>query len=244
MPRFFCEEIENGTAVLRGENAYHLSRVLRMKPGERLTLCDLHGTDYEGEISVIDSDSIVVRILSQWKNETEAVAKITLFQALPKGDKLDFIVQKATEMGAVEIVPVLTKFCVARADSQSFSKKRIRLQKIALEAAKQSGRGIIPAVSDIITFDHAVAKMSELQANGGCAIAFYEGGGLRISELLNDGASKIALFIGSEGGFAEEEIAACNAVGIPCATLGKRILRCETAPIAAISLILAALGEV
>lgn len=242
MPRFFCEEIDGEHATIRGEDARHLTRVLRARVGEPLTLCDLHGFDYDCVVAEVDADCVSLTVLKRYPNETEPSARITLYQALPKGDKLDFIVQKATELGAAEIVPVLTQHCVARADSKSFSKKRVRLQKIALEAAKQSGRGIIPTVSDILNFDQMLAEFEE-RGTEGPALVFYEGGGAHVDELVPAGAKSASLLIGSEGGFSEEEIARCEAVGIHAATLGRRILRCETAPIAAITLALHAAGE-
>lgn len=239
MPRFFTTEIEGETAFITGEDAKHISRVLRMSAGDALTVSDGTGYDYDCVLEFADTDRVGARILRRYRNRTEPDVRITLYQALPKGDKLDFIIQKAVELGVTEIVPVLTKRCVSRPDPASFSKKLPRYQRIAAEAAKQCGRGIIPPVREMLSLEQALGRM----ADAPLALVFYEGGGARVSELFRPQTQAVSLLIGSEGGFAEEEIASCNAAGLQCATLGRRILRCETAPLAALTLIHTAAGE-
>lgn len=238
MPRFFTDRVDGSTAVIDGDDARHLLKSLRVRPGERLTVCDMQGGDYLCEVAELTDSEVRLTVLERRENETEPALRITLYQALPKADKLEFIVQKAVELGAARVVPVQTGYCVARADAASFQKKRGRCERIALEAAKQCGRGIIPSVGDILSFEQAVAEM-----RGGKSLVFYEGGGCRVGELVAPGDREVSVFIGSEGGFSGEEIAACEAAGIRRATLGKRILRCETAPIAALTLLLSAAGE-
>lgn len=235
MPRFFCDPVQGDTARISGEDARHLSRVLRLREGERLTLCDLQGFDYQAEAISIGAEEVLFRILSKAPNETEPSVRITLYQALPKGDKLEWILQKAVELGVSRIVPVETRFCVVKADPKNFEKKRERYQKIVREAAKQSGRGMIPEVSGILKFDEA---LREMQASDGARILFYEKGGSRVSELVRPETEAVSIFIGSEGGFSEEEAQACVDAGIALGSLGKRILRCETAPLAALTLLL------
>ena len=238
MPRFFCDTIWEDTAVITGADSRHISRVLRMKPGDILTLSDGKGYDYQCEIGECQPEKVLIRILSKEKNQTEPDVEITLYQALPKGDKLDFIVQKAVELGVFRVVPILTKRCVARTDSAGFIKKRERLTRIAIEAAKQCGRGIIPEVSNILNFDEALAQMGDEPS-----VVFYEGGGRRLTEFLPPDLKSVSVFVGSEGGFEEEEIIALEEKGVCRATLGRRILRCETAPLAALTLLLHLTGE-
>jgi 16S rRNA (uracil1498-N3)-methyltransferase len=239
MPRFFLPEISGGYAVLTGEDARHITKSLRMRTGEEIILCDGRGTDFHGRVSVL-GEEVGVEILSSGPSRSEPAARLTLYQALPKADKLDFIVQKAVELGVSEIVPVLTSRCVSRPDGKAMEKKRERLAKTALEAAKQSGRGIIPEVAPLADFSGALACMKQ----AGLAILCYERAELPLREALRGKApASVAVMIGSEGGFSREEAAGAEALGIPAVSLGSRILRCETAPVCALSAILYALGE-
>lgn len=237
MPRFFCNNITDDIITITGDDAKHIAKVLRMRLGEAITVCDLTGTDYECVVESI-SDVITAKIISSSPNITEPNVEITLYQALPKGDKFEFIVQKAVELGVTKIVPVLSKYCVVKMKEQDFEKKRIRYQKIALEAAKQSGRGTIPQVERLCSFQQAVISCEKQ-----LSVLYYEHGGEKTNQLITSDSKQVNLFIGSEGGFSEEEIAFAVQHGIKIGTLGKLILRCETAPITAISLILNATGH-
>ena len=159
--------------------------------------------------------------------------------ALPKLDKLELVVQKATELGAVRIVPVLTSRCVSRPSNEQFAKKRERLAKIAFEAAKQSGRGIVPEVSDIISLKECAEELSRLDLGLVC----YEKGGSSLSEFGIRPGMTIGVLVGSEGGFEQSEVELCRDGGAKIVWLGQRILRCETAPIAAISIIMHLSGD-
>ena len=174
------------------------------------------------------------------KSLNEADVKVTLFQAVPKGDKLDTIVQKAVELGAVRVCPVITARCVSRPDKKSFEKKRERLNRIALEAAKQSGRGIIPEISPLMTFDEAVSELAKQDFPVIC----YECGGINFSEVGLKSGSSIGVFIGSEGGFESGEVEKCTAAGAVAVGMGRRIMRCETAPLAALSIIMNLTGNI
>ncbi len=233
MPRFFTQNINGDTAFIEGDDAKHIQKSLRMKIGEQIELCDGNGFDYIGKISSL-SDCVEVSITSKQENESEPSCKVTLFQALPKGDKFELIVQKAVELGVHKIVPMLTDRCVSRPDQKSFAKKLERYNKIALEAAKQSGRGVIPIVEDMVSFDKAI----EMASNCRTALFFYEKGGKSLSENLKSDAKSVAIFIGSEGGFEEAEVEKAENGGILTTSLGKRILRCETAPLCALSAIM------
>lgn len=146
MPRFFVtpDQMQSETIFVLGEDARHMAKSLRMRPGEEVILCDGAGADYRCALEAVSDGQVRCRILSRAPSETEPRIAVTLYQALPKGDKLDFIVQKAVELGAVEVVPVLTRLCVSRPDERAAEKKVQRLQKIAEEAAKQSDGAFSP----------------------------------------------------------------------------------------------------
>lgn len=234
MPRFFTNEIDENNITLTGSDAVHVGRSLRMKPGEPLTVC-CGGIDYNCEISEITSDTVYLSLKEKVVCATEPNIEVTLFQAVPKMDKLEYIIQKSVELGVSRIVPMLTRRCVSRPDERDFAKKLARLNKIAAEAAKQSGRGIIPQVTPIVSYKKALEMMKELDRN---VLLYEEEGGVSFGEVDLTGAKTVGLVIGSEGGFDREEAEACTAVGAAQVWLGKRILRCETAPITALSILM------
>ncbi len=242
MPRFFAESknIFDTYIVICGDDARHIGRSLRMKLSDKITVC-CQNTDYECEIKSISDKEVVAQIISKNKTKSEPDISLTLFQAVPKSDKLEFIVQKAVELGAARIVPVLTRRCVAKYDEKSFEKKLLRLRRIAEEAAKQSGRGSIPEVCNIIDIE---SYYNSLQ-NFDLSLVCYEGGGKRFNEVKElDSSKNISLFIGSEGGFDESEVEKAKENGAVLVTLGSRILRCETAPVCAISIIMNLSGNI
>ncbi len=241
MAWFFIENpIKEDFYIITGENAKHIKKSLRMTSGEQITLVDNVGTQYECEIETTVSCDVAVKIRKKFPCQNEPTVKVTLYQALPKGEKMDFIVQKAVELGVTEIVPIISARCISRPDAKSLQKKIQRWNKIALQSAQQSKRGIIPKVKDAMTFSQATETLDEYN----CNIIFYECGGKRIGDILSQNDHKnIHIFIGSEGGFEETEVSQVIARnGIP-ATLGKRILRCETAPLCAISIIMYLTGN-
>ncbi len=234
-PRFFSDNIdtENNTIYTNEEDAKHISGVLRMKSGDKAIVCDKCRNDYLCELVSGDKNYAEFNILDKKLNTAEPDIEITLYQAMPKNDKLDFIVQKATELGAVKIVPFISKRCVSRPDKKSADKKIIRLNRIAYEASKQCGRGIIPDVMPLTDFKTAVNSIDSQTT----AIIFYECGGEKLKN-IDLSKKKIAIFIGSEGGFEREEIDYALSKGVISAYLGERILRCETAPIAALAVLM------
>lgn len=229
MPRFFKEFFKD-SPVIQGADALHIAKSLRMKVGETLTVCDTLGTDYLCEITEISNNEIGLKILSEEKNLTEPDAEVTLFQCLPKGDKMDTIVRQSVELGVKEIYPVLSTRCVSRPDAQSLKKKIARWQKIADEAAMQSGRGIKPKVHDMVTVDEYCKKINDYSLS----LFFYELGGESLKTAVKKEKS-VSVIVGSEGGFSHEEAEKIEKSGAKPVTLGKRILRCETAPIAALT---------
>lgn len=237
MPRFFTDALSGDRASLTGEDAAHISRSLRLKPGEEIDLCDGKGTDYHCRILTV-GDPVELEILSRCPSESEPRVQLVLYQACPKGDKMELIIQKAVELGAFAVVPVLTDRCISRPDGKSMAKKLVRYQKIAEEAAKQSGRGIIPEIRPLLTLKQAAESYE------GKGIVFYEKGGERLNSLITGEEEAVSLFVGSEGGFAQEEIDMLVEKGVLPATLGKRILRCETAPLCGLSVVLSLTGDI
>ncbi len=234
MPRFF-EEVSSTTSPfeISGESASHIIKSLRMKAGEKITLCD-KGVDYLCEIMSLDKDFLTLSVIESNQNITEPDIDVTLFQGYPKGDKLENIVQKSVELGVSKIVPVVMARSISRPDEKSAVKKRARLQKIAKEACGQSQRGKIVEVSEQIGYDKAITLFEEYDL----VLLCYEGGGSPVSSLSFEKGTKVALVIGPEGGFDETEVEKALEKGAKIITLGKRILRCETAPICALSVIM------
>ena len=239
MPRFFCDAIAGGKAVITGEDAAHIARSLRMQPGERLTLSDGQGTDFDCVLDLVTPQEVFLTVLESYPCRTEPSVYVRLYMAMPKAEKLELIVQKAVELGAGEIIPVLTRRCVSRPDPKTMEKKRVRWQKIAEEAAKQSGRGRIPLISEAQDFSTALAKAKEQKQQ---ILFLYEGGGIPLSQAVSPEISRYALFVGPEGGFSPEESQLAQEYG-QAVTLGPRILRTETAPLAALSALMFATGN-
>lgn len=232
-PRFFTDNIGE-TAIITGDDAKHIATVLRMKAGDLAVLCDGSQKDFLCRISSASKDFVELEVLDSQPNKAEPQTEICLYQCMPKSDKMEFIVQKATELGVSKIIPLLSKRCVSRPDEKTASKKIFRYQKIAEEAAKQCGRGKIPQIGEMVSFSQAVKAYSTDRLG----ILFYECGGAPLKALVSPDVKKIDIFIGSEGGFAPEEVRLALDAGIHAATLGSRILRCETAPVAALAILM------
>lgn len=233
MPRFFVNEINEDNITLTGDDARHIGRSLRMRPGEKVTVC-CSRTDYICEISRITEDTVYLELKEKTACQAEPDIEVTLFQAVPKLDKLEYIIQKSVELGVSHIVPVLTKRCVSRPSEKDFAKKLPRLNKIAEEASKQSGRGILTDVSEIVPYGKALEQIKSFDKT----LILYEGGGKRFSEVDFGGIKSAALIIGSEGGFEKSEAEEAVKAGAEQIWLGNRILRCETAPISALSILM------
>lgn len=240
MPRFFIDEgsLCGDTITVTGGDAVHIGRSLRMKTGDEITFCR-EGIDYRTVIEKMTSDEVFCKIIEKNKTESEPSLKLTIYQALPKQDKPELIIQKCTELGAARIVFFISKRCVSRPDEKSAEKKIARYRKIAEEAAKQSGRGIIPTIDGIMNFDEAVRDLSENDLSLIC----YENGGSRLAEIDFSHKGSCGVMIGAEGGFDRVEVdKACDSGAVPV-WLGKRILRCETCPIAVTAVIMNIAGE-
>ena len=232
MHRFFIDGTADGRAYIAGADALHIAKALRMRPGEALTLCDGKGTDFDGVLETVTDRQVTVRISASRPSQAEPTLAVTLYQGLPKGDKMDWIIQKAVELGVTAVVPVATRRSVARLEGKA-DKKQERWQRIAAEAAGQCGRGMLPSVERPLSWSQALSRLS-----GEPALVFYEGGGRPLRELVTPSTRRLSVFVGPEGGFDPEEIDAIRRQGGGVATLGPRILRCETAPLAALTLLM------
>ena len=238
MPRFFVSEDQfaEDTVILTGEDAHHVARSLRMAAGERITVCDPHSVEFECELLSFEQDKrVVAKILSSKPSEAEPPYGVYLFQALPKGEKFDSIIQKAVECGVYEIVPFQSSRCIAKAKADGEADKTKRRCRIAEEAAKQSGRARLPLVKPTISYKEMLRQAGECDVCLFC----YEGEGTEslasilqsehvAQRLAENGWHKIAVVVGSEGGFSPEEAAQAKDAGMLMTGLGKRILRTET----------------
>lgn len=242
MPRFFMEHIDPDAQflVLEGENAAH-AKVLRLKNGEAVTVCDGSGTDYACTVSDVSDGRISLVVNSKDASSSEAPVRVSVYMGFAKSDKLEHVIQKATELGAFEIVAFPCSRCVSRPDDKSLVKKLERWQKIAASAAEQSRRGVIPQVRTVSSYAEAVrqAAMTDLP------VLFYENEHANTFRAAIEGKpfTTAALLTGPEGGFEEAEVAQAAQAGVKICTLGSRILRCETAPLCALSALMYAAGE-
>lgn len=242
MTRFFVkpEELKSGFIVLTGENADH-ARVLRLKNGEQVLVCDGQGMECVCTVSDVSRDQVSLVVNAQQESEAEAKVKVSIYMAFPKADKLEHVIQKATELGAYEIVAFPSARCVSKPDEKSLKKKTERWQKIAASAAEQSGRGIIPKVVVLDSFGLAVKRAAQADK----AILFYENErATTLTMALESGHfQSISLLTGPEGGLESREVEMAKDAGMSICTLGKRILRCETAPLCALSAVMYHCGE-
>lgn len=241
MARFFVDSqnISADEIYITGEDVKHISRVLRMRENDALTVCDKCGNDYDCIIVNIGTDAVMAKILNKHKNNCEPPVNITIYQGLPKSDKMDYIVQKCTELGVCRIVPVQTGRVVSK--PKDIDKKISRWQKIAQEAAKQCGRGIVPKILPLMKFSDA---LNEIQSCDGINLMPYEcEKDSRLKDAIAEKKENINIIIGPEGGFDEAEADAAKACGIKQVTLGPRILRTETAPLAVVSALMYELGD-
>ena len=228
MVRFFAdgEELRADTVVLTGENAQH-AKVLRLKAGETVLVCDGQGTECLCEVA--DAGEIKLNVLKRRESTSEAAVRVSVYMAFPKADKLEHVIQKATELGAYEIVAFPSARCVSRPDEKSLKKKLERWQKIAASAAEQSGRGRIPQVLVLDSFHAALSRASEADK----ALMFYENEqAVTLKMALTGAYQTVSLLTGPEGGLEENEVARLTGAGAVSVSLGKRILRTETAGMA------------
>lgn len=233
MQKLFVDFVPEGKIALDEEQSRHIAKSLRMRVGDMLTLTCGDGNDYGCIIDEINAGQVILSVCYKQANNSEPSVQVTLFQGVPKGDKMEDIIQKCTELGITAIKPVLTHRSVSRPDEKSAKKKQIRYQKIALEAAQQSGRGIVPEICEMQSLKKSIENDdSELK------ILFYEGGGEPLTKLIDKNIKSVSIYIGPEGGFESSEVELIKDNGGVVATLGSRILRTQTAPVAALTAIM------
>ena len=231
MPRFFTPSdlMEDGIIRIKGDDAFHIARSLRMAEGDTVTVCDMHGVEHTCRLTRIRDEECECEILESKSGETEPPVHITLYMAYPKGDKLETVVQKAVELGAARIVPFESSRCIKRPKAEKADKNTVRLQRIAEEAAKQCGRSRLPEVAKPISFDTMLAEAKKADLPIFC----YEGDGTKsLKSILSESKDTctVSVIVGCEGGFSLSEAECAVAAGCIPANLGRRILRCETAP--------------
>ena len=240
MQHFFVspQQVKEEKIYVEGSDVNHIKNVLRMKLGEKLTVNDGEGWQYLCEVESYEADMAVLHIVEKSKAETELSSRIYLFQGLPKQDKMELIVQKAVELGAYQVIPVSTKRAVVKLDAKKAGKKVERWQQIAVSAAKQAGRGIVPTVGEVCTYAQALKMAEELDV---VLIPYELAEGIEETKKIIAGirpGQSVGVFIGPEGGYEEEEVKLAMEAGAKPVTLGRRILRTETAGLTTLSLLM------
>ena len=231
MPRFFIspDSISDGNAYITGDDARHIARSLRMAVGDGVEISDRVGTDYVARLTRIRDDECIAEIVESHPSDKESPVKITLYMAMPKGDKLEQVTQKAVELGALRIIPFESERCIKRPAQDKIAKITDRLNRIATEAAKQCGRSRLPEVLPMVRLADILPEIKDYTM----ALFCYEGErAVSIKQALEGkrGVESIAVIVGAEGGFSDSEAKALTEAGAMSVTLGRRILRCETAP--------------
>ena len=245
MPRFFVDpgQVGEQTIVVTGSDVNHIKNVLRMSCGDELSISDGCGKDYFCTIEAMDREQVVLHIENSWDSYVELSTKLYLFQGLPKGEKMELIIQKAVELGVYEIIPVVTARTIVKLDAKKEQKKLTRWQSVAESAAKQSGRGVIPKVAAPVSFKEAVAAAAGLEVS---VMPYEQAKGMDDARALvrsMKGRESIGIFIGPEGGFDAGEVSLVENAGIKTMTLGRRILRTETAGLTVLSILMFELEE-
>jgi len=246
MRRFYVttDQIQGERITITGPDVNHMKNVLRMKQGEEIIICNGQGKDCYCIIDTVSDAEITAKIQSSSATDTELKTRITLFQGLPKKDKMELIIQKAVELGVYEIVPVMTKRVIVKLEDKKKEEKKLeRWQLIAESAAKQSGRGVIPLIKPVQSYKEAIKNAKEM----GIGLIPYENAkGIQYTKEIIQSLrqyTSIGIFIGPEGGFEETEVEFAKENGIKPITLGRRILRTETAGLAVLSMMMLELEE-
>lgn len=242
MPRFFVtpETLAGTTAVLEGEQAAH-AKVLRLSRGDQVTLCDGQGTDAQCTIDDYGAGRVCLTIDKREPSRSEPKLRCSVYMGFPKADKFEHVIQKATELGAFEIIVFPCSRSISRPDAKSLAKKLERWQKIAVSAAEQSGRGLVPKVLALGSYEEAVKRACQCDL----AAFFYENErtcSLR-SAVEAHAFTTAAIMTGPEGGLTDQEVRLAQEAGMTVCSLGPRILRCETAPLCALSALMYAADE-
>lgn len=242
--RFFvsADRVFDGYLELEQADAQHVSRVLRMRPGEEIEVCCDNGRAYRCALEQVGKNEVSARILSEDVYNNEPSAFVTVYAGLSKGDRFDYLIQKCVECGASHIVPFYSDFCVVHLEEKDQEKKRQRYARIAFEASKQCQRSRPVTVGEIVSF----RRVTEMAAQDACGLFLYEKENRQsLSHILKEkaGCGTFSVVTGPEGGFSEKEAKAAVDAGLSCVSIGPRILRCETAPVAAVCAIMYQTGN-
>lgn len=245
MQHFFVtpDQVKGDLILIEGSDVNHMKNVLRMRQGEEVTISDGNNRQYLCEIKEYENEQAVLQIVEETSTNTELPSRIYLFQGLPKQDKMELIVQKCVELGVYNIIPVATKRCVVKLDDKKARKKTERWQQIAESAAKQAGRGVIPEVQDVMNFKSALECAKKLDV---VLIPYELAEGMQVTKQVISNikpGQSVGIFIGPEGGFEREEVEMAIETGAKAITLGKRILRTETAGLTTLSVLMFHLEE-
>lgn len=240
MHHFFTDpsQVRDGKIFIEGSDVNHMKNVLRMRVGEQVQISDQNGKNYLCELKTFEEEQACFRIVETQRSQNELGSRLYLFQGLPKSDKMELIVQKAVELGVYEVIPVATHRAVVKLDEKKAAKKTARWNAIAEGAARQSGRDVIPVVKNVMTLEDALAYAADLDL---ILMPYEDAQGMaktrRVISEIRQGQS-VGIFIGPEGGFEEAEVQKAQETGAVPITLGKRILRTETAGIAVLSILM------
>ncbi len=241
--RFFVTEecISGDLIILESSDAQHVSRVLRMVPGDEITVCCGNGWAYHCALDHVGKNDVTARILSREPFDNEPSVFITVYAGVSKGDRFDYLIQKCVECGVSHIVPFLSQHCVVRLEGKDMEKKQQRYARIALEASKQCQRSRVTTVGPILSY----AEVLKAAAEQDCKLFLYEKERQKsLSNVLRDAqGTRYAVVTGPEGGFSSKEAELAVQAGLQCVSIGPRILRCETAPVAAVCAIMYETGN-
>jgi len=237
MPRFYIPNphIENGLLKIEGDEVKHIQKVLRLKAGDEMVLFDGLGQEFEGTIIKEGRSSVVVKIQRILPSKGVDLFEVTLAQSLLKGEKMDYLIQKATELGVKEIIPFFSSRSVPLLEKSRRLKRHVRWEKIAVEASKQCGRGVIPKIESLQDYSDMLRGAS----TDSLRLILWEKKGMKLKEVLERSREKMKIFfvIGPEGGFSDEEVEKAKRAGFVAVTLGRRILRAETASLCLLSIL-------
>lgn len=239
---FYIDPPVDGAATLPKDEAKHAARVLRLRPGDSVCAMDGAGGRWDAEISRVDSDGVAVRLLKPLP-DNEPPVRVTVYQGVPKSEKLDLIAQKLTELGAAALIPVRMARCVAKLDEKDGRKRRERLERIALEATKQCRRARAPEISEPVTWKQAIQRMGRHDL---VLVPWEDASGRRVKDAYTEcpDARDIGIVIGPEGGMSEDEVSALADIHALTVTLGPRILRTETASVVSAGMVMMLWGDI
>jgi 16S rRNA (uracil1498-N3)-methyltransferase len=244
MARFYVPQprVEQGMLKVEGQEVKHIRKVLRLKEGDEITIFDGLGREFKGTIVEEELSTVVIRIENAYSSERDSPLEITLAQSILKGEKMDYLIQKATELGVKHIIPFLSSRSVPFLEKSTRLKRHHRWERIAIEASKQCGRGVVPKIESLQDY----SEMLQAPSSNALRLILWEGEGMKLKEILERSKERKQIFfaIGPEGGFSQREIEEGKRAGFIPVTLGRRILRAETASLCFLSILQYEQGDI